>query len=118
PVFAGGGGGLGHLFGPRGGYLFGFLACAWVVGKISEVSGRRPAAEIAAMIVGSLVVYAIGVPWLKMVLGFSYGKALAVGMYPFVVGDLLKIAAAYIIVKSVRPLLHGAQSQKPIASLE
>ena len=118
PVFAGGGGGLGHLFGPRGGYLFGFLACAWMVGKISEVSGRRPAAEIAAMIVGSLVVYAIGVPWLKMVLGFSYGKALAVGMYPFVVGDLLKIAAAYIIVKSVRPLLHGAQSQKPIASLE
>ncbi len=118
PVFAGGGGGLGHLFGPRGGYLFGFLASAWVVGKISEVSGRRLAAEIAAMVVGSLIVYAIGVPWLKTVLGFSYGKALAVGMYPFVIGDLLKIAAAYVIVKSVRPLLHGQLGQKPVESLE
>ncbi|KJS00617.1 MAG: biotin permease [Desulfobulbaceae bacterium BRH_c16a] len=118
PVFAGGGGGLGHLFGPRGGYLFGFLACAWVVGKISEMSGRRPAAEIAAMLVGSLVVYAIGVPWLKMVLGLSFGKALAVGMYPFVIGDLLKIVAAYAIVKSVRPLLHGVRGQKPVEALK
>ncbi len=118
PVFAGGGGGLGHLFGPRGGYLFGFLACAWVVGKISDVSGRRPGVEIAAMVVGSLIVYAIGVPWLKMALGFSYGKALAVGMYPFVIGDLLKIAAAYVIVKSVRPLLHGQLGQKPVESLK
>lgn len=110
PVFAGGGGGLGHLFGPRGGYLFGFFVAAWVVGIISEASGRRPLFEIAAMLLGSLLIYAIGVPWLKTLLGLSYGKALAVGMYPFIVGDLIKIACAFAIVKSVRPLLRHNQT--------
>ena len=109
PVFAGGGGGLGHLFGPRGGYLFGFLAAAWLVGKISEVSRQQPLVEIVAMVLGGLVIYAIGVPWLMTLLGLSLGKALAVGMYPFILGDVVKIAAAYAIVKSVRPLLRSTQ---------
>jgi len=113
PVFAGGGGGIGHLFGPRGGYLFGFLVAAWVVGTISEASGRRLILEIAGMVLGSLLIYAIGVPWLKTMLGFSYGKALAVGMYPFIIGDLIKIAAAFAIVKSVRPLLRQSGSTIP-----
>jgi len=109
PVFAGGGGGLGHLFGPRGGYLFGFLAAAWLVGKLSEISRQQPLAEILAMAIGGLVIYAIGVPWLMTLLGLSLGKALAVGMYPFILGDVVKIAAAYAIVKSVRPLLRNIQ---------
>lgn len=105
PVFATGGGGLGHLLGPRGGYLFGFLAAAWVVGWISEKSKQRPVPEIAGMVIGSLIIYAIGVPWLKMVLGLSFSKALAVGMYPFLIGDALKIVAAVLIVRSIRPLM-------------
>lgn len=109
PVFAGGGGGLGHLFGPRGGYLFGFLAAAWLVGKLSEISRQQPLVEIVAMAIGGLVIYAIGVPWLMTLLGLSLGKALAVGMYPFILGDVVKIAAAYAIVKSVRPLLRSTQ---------
>jgi biotin transport system substrate-specific component len=109
PVFAGGGGGLGHLFGPRGGYLFGFLAAAWLVGKLSEISRQQPLVEIVAMVIGGLVIYAIGVPWLMTLLGLSLGKALAVGMYPFILGDVVKIAAAYAIVKSVRPLLRSTQ---------
>ncbi|MGW8157545.1 MAG: biotin transporter BioY [Desulfoprunum sp.] len=109
PVFAGGGGGLGHLFGPRGGYLFGFLIAAWVVGRISETFRQRPVAEIIGMVVGSLIIYAIGVPWLQMMLGLGLGKALAVGMYPFIPGDIVKIAAAYAIVKGVRPLLHSGR---------
>lgn len=113
PVFAGGGGGLGHLFGPRGGYLFGFLIAAWVVGIISERSGRRFGWEIAGMAIGSLIVYAVGVPWLKVMLGFSFGKALAVGMYPFIVGDAIKIAAAWTIVRSVRPLLQLNRRHAP-----
>ena len=120
PVFAGGGGGIGHLFGPRGGYLFGFLLAAFVVGKISELSGRSPLVEIVGMILGSLLIYAVGVPWLKTILGFDYGKALAVGMYPFVIGDILKIVAAFVIVKSVRPLLGKTlaveRQQPPLGS--
>ena len=119
PVFAGGGGGLGHLFGPRGGYLFGFLVAAWTVGRISEVSRQRPLAEIAGMVIGSLIIYAVGVPWLKTLLGISFGKALAVGMYPFIPGDALKIAAAWLIVRSVRPLIHaGLQPQRALSPAE
>jgi biotin transport system substrate-specific component len=119
PVFAGGGAGLGHLFGPRGGYLFGFLIAAWTVGRISEMSGRRPAAEIAGMVVGSLIIYAVGVPWLKFLLGISFGKALAVGMYPFIPGDAMKIAAAWLIVRTVRPLVHaGARPPQVLSSAE
>ncbi len=119
PVFAGGGGGLGHLFGPRGGYLFGFLVAAWVVGRISEMSRQRPSAEIAGMVVGSLIIYAVGVPWLGTFLGFSLGKALVVGMYPFIPGDALKIAAAWLIVRSVRPLVvAGMRPQRALPSAE
>jgi biotin transport system substrate-specific component len=105
PVFATGSGGIGHLLGPRGGYLIGFWVAAWIVGRVSEISRQRPVPEIIGMVIGSLAIYAIGVPWLKAVLGLSLGKALAVGMYPFVIGDALKIAAAVFIVKSIRPLL-------------
>lgn len=119
PVFAGGGGGLGHLFGPRGGYLFGFLIAAWVVGRISELSRQRPLTEIAGMVIGSLIIYAVGVPWLKTLLGISFGKALTVGMYPFIPGDALKIAAAWLIVRSVRPLIHaGVRPQRALSPAE
>jgi hypothetical protein len=59
------------------------------------------------MLVGSLAVYALGVPWLKWVTGMSWPQALAVGCYPFLIGDALKIAAAVPIVRAVRPLMHG-----------
>jgi biotin transporter BioY len=44
-----------------------------------------------------------------MMFGLGLGKALAVGMYPFIPGDIVKIAAAYAIVKGVRPLLHSGR---------
>ena len=114
PVFAGGSGGLGHLFGARGGYLFGFLAAAYVVGFISERAGKRLLPEIAAMIIGSLIIYAVGVPWLKIILHLDFTKALAVGMYPFLIGDALKIAAAVPMARNVRSLISlGASRPAP-----
>jgi biotin transport system substrate-specific component len=52
------------------------------------------------------VLYACGVPWLKLVTGLSFEKAAAVGMLPFLIGDALKIAAAALIAKAVRPLMR------------
>jgi biotin transport system substrate-specific component len=105
PVFAGGSGGLGHLIGPRGGYLVSYLAAAWVVGLAADHSKGRMVLEVSAMILGSLMIYAIGVPWLKIMLGIGFKKAFAVGMYPFLIGDALKIVAAVPIARSLRPLL-------------
>lgn len=106
PVFAGGGGGLGHLIGPSGGYLWGFLPAAWVVGLVADRAKGKTQLEVAAMIIGSLMIYALGVPWLEVVLGIGFKKALAVGMYPFLIGDALKIAAAVPIARSLRPVLR------------
>ncbi len=105
PVFSNGGSGLGKLFGPTGGYLLGYLPCVFVTAFISKALGRKMSSDIMAMVIGSVIVYACGVPWLKVVTKMSFEKALTVGMYPFLIGDALKIVAAAFIVKSLRPLI-------------
>ncbi len=106
PVFAGGTSGLGKLFGPTGGYLLGYLPCVVITGGISRGLGKKPAFDILAMVMGSLIVYAAGVPWLKAVTGMSLEKALMVGMVPFLIGDALKIIAAAFIAKALRPVIR------------
>lgn len=105
PVFAGGTGGVGRLFGPTGGFLLGYLPAVFLIGAIAERQAGRMGWDVTAMIAGSGVLYACGVPWLKLVTGLSFEKAAAVGMLPFLVGDALKIAAAALIAKAVRPVL-------------
>jgi len=103
PVFAGGTSGIGKLFGPTGGYLIAYLPAVFVAGAISKGFKKTITADVIAMITGSLIVYAIGVPWLKMAFSLSWNKALAAGMYPFLIGDGLKIAAAAFLAKKIRP---------------
>jgi len=105
PVFAGGSGGLGRLFGPTGGYLLGYLPAVSVAGFISAKMGKTLWGDIIGMVTGSLIVYAAGVPWLKFATAMPLEKAFAVGMYPFLIGDLLKIVAGVYCVKILRPLI-------------
>ena len=108
PVFAGGTGGIGRLVGPTGGYLFGFVAAVYLVGMISEAGRGRVVTDVLAMLAGTAVIYAFGVPWLKLVTGMSFAKAASLGMLPFLIGDAIKIAAAIPIVKALRPIVHGS----------
>ena len=105
PVFSKGGSGIGHLFGPTGGYLIGYLPAALVTAGISKGMGKKMSGDIIAMVVGSLIVYAAGVPWLKTATAMTYQKALAVGMYPFIPGDIIKIIIAAFIAKKMRPVI-------------
>lgn len=105
PVFAGGMGGIGRMVGPTGGYLIGYLPAVFVIGLISEKGGQRIVFDVIAMICGSLIIYILGVSWLKMVTGMTFSTALAAGMYPFLLGDALKIAAAVPIAKALRPVI-------------
>jgi biotin transport system substrate-specific component len=105
PVFYGGKGGIAHFFGPTGGYLLGYILAAWVTGFISEKSRGLLILDILAVLVGSLVIYGLGVPWLKMITQMSWPKTLMVGMAPFLIGDGIKAAAAVVIARSVRPIL-------------
>ena len=105
PVFAGGTSGIGKLFGPTGGYLLGYLPCVFITASISKGLGKKMSFDIIAMLMGSLIVYAAGVPWLKVVTSMTFQKALAVGMVPFLIGDALKIVAAAFIAKTLRPVV-------------
>ncbi len=106
PVFAGGKGGVAHFFGPTGGYLFGYCLSAWITGLISEQSHKSPVLQIIAVLVGSLAIYAVGVPWLKMTMNLPWSKAFMVGMIPFLIGDGVKGAAAFLLARSMRPILN------------
>lgn len=106
PVFSGGRGGLGHFLGPTGGYLFGFALSAYVCGWISERSPGSMAWSILAVTTASLAVYAVGVPWLKLVTGMDWHKTALLGMVPFLVGDVLKAASAVLLARAVRPMLN------------
>lgn len=104
PVFSGGGAGLGHFFGPTGGYLIGYLPAVFLIGLVSDKT-KSLITRSAALILGASLVYLIGVSWLKVATGMSFGKAMAVGMLPFLIGDAIKIIAALLIAKALSPAL-------------
>ena len=105
PVFAGAKGGIAHFVGPTGGYLFGFVLAAFVTGWIAEHFKGRLLMESLAVVAGSLCVYALGVPWLKVVADMSWTKAFLVGMLPFIAGDAIKGVTALALARAVRPIM-------------
>jgi biotin transport system substrate-specific component len=95
PVFSRGGSGSEFLLGATGGYLVGFVLAAAVVGRLAELGwDRRIGGAAGAMLVGNLLIYAVGAPWLAAVTGRSLGEAIEVGVLPFLAWDTLKILAA------------------------
>ena len=105
PVFAQGRAGLPVLISPTGGYLVGFVFAAYLVGLLAESRwDRQVGTTILAMILGNIVIYAFGLIWLCCLMGVNK-TILAVGLYPFIVGDLLKIALAAILLPSGWKLL-------------
>lgn len=85
----------GVRFGATGGYLIGFLVASGVVGKLAELGwDRRLVTAVAAMLIGNVVIYAIGLPWLAIAAHLDAPTTLIKGLYPFLVGDALKLLAA------------------------
>ncbi len=108
PVFAGGTGGIAKFAGPTGGYLIGFALAAFLIGTISEKGKGSILVDIIAVIVGTAVIYAAGVIWLKVVTGMDFVKAINVGIIPFIPGAVIKIAAAIPIARVIRPIINRA----------
>lgn len=95
PVYAEGAGGWTAATGATGGYLLGFVLAAALVGALSERrQDRQLLTSLPAMLAGSALIYAIGVPWLAADLGVSGTKAIELGMAPFLIGDAVKLIAA------------------------
>ncbi len=97
PVFAHGSLGVGHLIGPTGGYLFGFVGAAFVIGWLAELGAmRRVWTAVSAMLVGDVVVLTLGAAWLSVMLPEK--SFIASGVAPFVIGAVIKSACAGVIV--------------------
>jgi biotin transport system substrate-specific component len=112
PVFAMGRGGPAVLLGQTGGYLAGFIAAAYVTGLLAEKGwDRRVETAVLAMVFGNVLIYTFGLLWLfwlKFIfkIPIGSGSVLAVGLYPFIVGDALKIMLAAIILPAGWKLLR------------
>jgi biotin transport system substrate-specific component len=96
PIFAEGKHGAEWLIGATGGYLVGFVVASAIVGRLAELGwDRNLVGSIGAMIIGSLAIYAVGVPWLAYVaFEGDLGQAISAGMVPFLLWDALKLALA------------------------
>lgn len=95
PFFAEGKGGINVILGTNGGYLIGFIIAGAVVGRLAELGwDRRILGAVMAMLIGNVVIYLIGVPWLMVVLQTDLPTAISKGLTPFLVGDAIKLALA------------------------
>jgi biotin transport system substrate-specific component len=104
PVYAGGTSGAAKIIsgtdgrivlGATGGYLVGFVLAAGITGRLAELGwDRRIGGALAAMFIGNVVIYLVGVPWLMAATGFDLGKAISLGVAPFLVVDAIKLALA------------------------
>ncbi len=112
PVFAGGSAGAAKLFGPTGGYLIGYLFLALIagafVGRFAENKWKNIAFAALGMILGTIVLYALGTAWLAYSAGMDFQAALWAGVIPFIPGDLVKMVIAVLLGSAVRGRLLRA----------
>jgi len=113
PVYAGGASGLGTLMGPAGGYIWGFVLGAALVGYLSERLVRpRLLSLTAAAAAGLIPIYVLGATWLAISLHtFSFQAILWGGVLQFLPMDLFKAAVAAVAARA----LVSTQVRLPIA---
>ena len=86
-----------------GGYLFGFIAAAYITGRLAERGWDRHVISTSlTMLAGSTIIYAFGLSWLSIYVG---KQAIALGLAPFVLGDVIKLALAATLLPSGWKLL-------------
>jgi biotin transport system substrate-specific component len=99
-----------YLLGPTGGFLIGFIPAAFIVGYAADRHWDRSVPKLlGAMLVADLAVFTLGLTWLGIAvpaLGYSWGL-LEAGLFPFLLGDLLKVLIAALAVPAAWRLLRG-----------
>ncbi len=98
PFFADGKGGLDVIWGATGGYLVGFIIAGAVVGRLAELGwDRHVGGALGAMLIGSAIIYAVGLPWLLVVLDLTPSQVIDKGLTPYLLGDAIKLVLAAAI---------------------
>lgn len=112
PVFSGFSGGFQKLAGVTGGYLVGYLPCAFLAGLGAERAEKKGRKWIlpAMMVLGTAVLYALGTAWFMIQSGNSLSTSMSLCVLPFLPGDALKIAAASLLTAPVRKAIRKINS--------
>lgn len=108
PVFNGFTGGLGVVAGPTGGYIIGFIPLAFLSGLAVERFPQNRLLQFVGMVIATAVLYALGTAWFCVQAGKSLTAALSVCVFPFIPGDLAKMAVAMVLGPMVRERLVRA----------
>jgi biotin transport system substrate-specific component len=105
PVFAGGKAGLGVLFGPTGGFVVGYLCEAMLSGWVAHWGPVRRWKDALAIGVGLLALFGCGIGWLAVLQHLSFGKAVALGLLPFLPGTFIKAVALWLVARPLREVM-------------
>ncbi|MFH1867742.1 MAG: biotin transporter BioY [Candidatus Omnitrophota bacterium] len=98
PMFLSGSFGLAYLLGPTGGYILGFVAASYAIGKLLR-NNDSLVSIVTALIIGEAIILSLGAGWLMAGLRFSLSNAFYLGVLPFIPGDIIKIIVASLICK-------------------
>lgn len=102
PVFSNYGAGVEKLLGPTGGYLIGMIFLAFIGGFAVEKFSKSPIKQYLGLMLGIAFCYLLGTLWLGKVLSMDFGKALSVGVIPFILPDAVKVLLALVLGKKIR----------------
>lgn len=106
PFYAEASGGVEVVFGATGGYVFGFVPASVVVGHLARRGvDRKPVGVVGAYVLGSLIIYAVGVPWLAVAIEVPLLEAVKLGLAPFLIGDAIKALLAAGLLPAAWKLL-------------
>ncbi len=113
PIFSDQSSGWDVISGATGGYIIGFIVAAAVVGWLAERGAdRRVMAMVGVLLLGNIIIYAVGVPWLASWdpagngVAFGWTEAYKTGVQPFILGDLVKLAFAAALLPAGWALLQ------------
>ena len=113
PIFTQGGG-LSYLMQPTCGFLIGLIPTAWLIGLLTAKRELRPLRTAAACLAGLAMLYAVGLPYMAVILNGYMGKGMDIsailwaGMLPFLPGDMLKIAVTALLAPQLQKRLSAA----------
>lgn len=107
PVFSGFTVGIGKLAGPTGGYIIGFIPMAIIAGIVIEKTNNI-FLQYLSMVIGTIVLYAIGTAWFCVVMDTTVMTALSICVFVFIPGDLIKMVIAAGLGNVIRKRLKVA----------